>query len=504
MQHLITRITRILCSPRGALGLFAALLVGTAAVALAPQAIGGGGGASARNATGPTVHQGTDGVTLSGTLSQTKLVQGGNGVIYLDLSITTPSATLSPSHVKASDIVVVLDRSGSMAADNRLPYAQEAVRRLVRQLQADDRFALITFDSVAVVDTELTPITDAVRERIVQRVNAIRPGSSTNISDGLLKARALLQGNAGEGPDGPAPTQSRQRSRKVILLSDGEANMGIVTPKELAKIAASFTGHSAVLSTIGMGLGFNETLMAALADYGMGHYAYLEHLERLGEILEQDMSDTRQVFASASSLEIACGDGITVTDVGGYPIDLTSQPGTARVATGQLLGGAKKHFVVTMTVPTDHLGEVVLGNVKLHYTTSQGTSSIALAPEHLRIAVLEPARRDEAVASVSRDLVQQLWEGNNLGRLQKDYSHWLRTGDKQKAQQAITDYRQALQKAATDTGIRVENQAVTDKLSTMEQELNEAFSGPVAQQAEKRNRAAKTRYSESLNSQRSQ
>src|SRR5262245_4924299 len=250
MQHLLTRITRILRSPRGALGLFAALRGGTAAVALAPQAIGGGEGASAGNATGLTVHQGTDGVTLSGTLSQTKLIQGGNGVMYLDLGITTPSTTLSPSRVKASDIVVVLDRSGSMAADNRLPYAQEAVRRLVRQLRADDRFALITFDSVAVVDTELTPITDAVRERIVQRVNAIRPGSSTNISDGLLKARALLQGNAGEGPplmrrpsadtvagngpDGPASTQSPQRSRKVILLSDGEANMGIVAPKELA------------------------------------------------------------------------------------------------------------------------------------------------------------------------------------------------------------------------------------------------------------------------------
>ena len=119
--------------------------------------------------------------------------------MYLDLSITTPSATLSPSSVKASDIVVVLDRSGSMAAENRLPYAKEAVRRLVRQLQADDRFALITFDSVAVVDTELTPVTDAARERIVRRVNAIQPGSSTNIGDGLLKARALLQGSAGEG-----------------------------------------------------------------------------------------------------------------------------------------------------------------------------------------------------------------------------------------------------------------------------------------------------------------
>src|SRR5262249_58555260 len=99
-----------------------------------------------------------------------------------------------------------------------------------------------------------------------------------------------------------------------------------------------------------------------------------------------------------------------------------------------------------MTVPTDRAGEIGLGNVTLHYTTSQGTSSIALAPAHLRIAVLEPARRDEAAASVRRELIQKLWEGNNLGRLQKDYSHWLRVGDQRKAQQAIADYRQAVQK----------------------------------------------------------
>jgi Ca-activated chloride channel family protein len=412
--------------------------------------------------------------------------------MYLDLNITAPAATLSPAPAKASDIVVVLDRSGSMVAENRLPYAKEAIRRLVQQLQADDRFALITFDAVAVVDTELTPLTEAARERILRRVHAIHPGSSTNISDGLLKARALLPGNAGE------------RHRKVILLSDGEANMGIVDPRALAKIAASFPEHSAMLSTIGMGLGFNETLMATLADYGMGHYAYLEHLAKLGDILERDMADTRQVFASASSLELTVGDGVSVTDVGGYPIDLTSQPGLARVATGQLLGGSRKHFVVTMTVPTDRVAEISLGHVRLHYTTSQGTHSIALPRENLRIAVLEPARREEAVASVRRDLVQQLWEGNNLGRLQKDYSHWLRSGDKQKAQQALTDYRQALQQVETDTGVRVENQAVSDKLSTMEQELNEAFSGPAPQQAEKRNRAAKIRHGESLKSQRSQ
>src|SRR6266568_4411291 len=56
---------------------------------------------------------------------------------------------------------------------------------------------------------------------------------------------------------------------------------------------ASFCTHGAVLSTIGMGLGFNETLMASLADYGMGHYAYLEHLATLGDILQQDLHDAQ-------------------------------------------------------------------------------------------------------------------------------------------------------------------------------------------------------------------
>src|SRR5262249_7377510 len=196
MKHLIIRIAQILHSPRGALGLFAALVLGTAALVLAPRATGGGGGGPlAGSAGGPAsfINHDVNGVTFSGTLSQTKLVQGSNATLSLDLTIATPPAALASSGAKASDVVVVLDRSGSMAAENRLPYAKEAVRSLVSRLQAEDRFALITFDSVAVVNTELTPVTDTVRKQILRRLEAIQPGASTNISDGLLKARALLQ-----------------------------------------------------------------------------------------------------------------------------------------------------------------------------------------------------------------------------------------------------------------------------------------------------------------------
>ena len=244
MTRLVTRLSRIMRSPRATLFIFATLVVGTATAVLVPQlARSGGGKVPLAGPPVALVNQDPNGMQLAGTLSQPKLVQGSNGTVYLDLTIATPATALSSVH-RASDVVVVLDRSGSMAADNRLPYAKEAVRSIVGRLQADDRFALVTFDSSATVTTALVHVTDAIREQIARQLDGIHPGASTNISDGLLKAHALLAGSGAE------------RSRRVLLLSDGEANMGVVDPQELGKIAASFSTHGAVLSTIGMGLGF--------------------------------------------------------------------------------------------------------------------------------------------------------------------------------------------------------------------------------------------------------
>src|SRR6266545_4080836 len=161
MTRLVTRLSRIMRSPRSTLFIFATLVVGTATAVLVPQLARSGGAQSGDGKVplaGPPVallNQDPNGVQLAGTLSQPKLVQGSNGVVYLDLTIATPVTVLSSSVPRASDVVVVLDRSDSMAADNRLPYAKEAVRSVVGRLQADDRFALVTFDSSATVTTAL-------------------------------------------------------------------------------------------------------------------------------------------------------------------------------------------------------------------------------------------------------------------------------------------------------------------------------------------------------------
>src|SRR5215467_10823594 len=120
MTRLVTRIVRIVRSPRATLCIFAILVIGTATAVLAPQLARSGGAQSGGGQVplaGPPVvlvNQDPHGVQLAGTLSQPKLVQGSNGLVYLDLTIATPVTAPSASGYRASDVVVVLDRSGSM------------------------------------------------------------------------------------------------------------------------------------------------------------------------------------------------------------------------------------------------------------------------------------------------------------------------------------------------------------------------------------------------------
>src|ERR1051326_834132 len=134
MAPLVTRLWRLIRSPRATLCIFATLVVGTASAVLAPQLARSGGDKGPL--TDPPLavgNQDPHGVQLTGTLSQSKLVQGSNGVVYLDLTIAAPVTALSAEAHRARDIVVVLDRSGSMAAENRLPYAKAAVRGVIGQ-----------------------------------------------------------------------------------------------------------------------------------------------------------------------------------------------------------------------------------------------------------------------------------------------------------------------------------------------------------------------------------
>ena len=466
--------------------IFATALVITSAIIAVPR----GGSAAPRphvdNST--RINTTAGGVTLSGSISQKKIVQGSDGVVYLELSIDNSDKAKTAADRSPVDMVVVLDRSGSMAAENRLPFAKSAINDLLSRLNKEDRFGLITFETGAAVVSELEAVTDEFRSREQRVVASLTPAGSTNMSAGLELAKSMVARASG-------------RTRKVILLSDGEANLGVTDPSALASMAQSFGTNEAILSTIGMGLGFNEGLMASLADHGMGNYSFLESLAKLGDVLSKDLDSTRQVFASSSGLELQLPKGVRVVDSSGYPLDTTGDK--VRILTGQLLSGIKKSLIVTLSAPTADIGMVALGGIHLNYTVDGKVGDVSLDGTELALEIVEPSRKPEAIASMDETLFRKAWAANNLGRMQQEFSAQMKVGNVTKAKDLLRSYRNEVDVASSSAGIaNLMPAPAAAKLQAMEAVAADADSGSAEEKKTKQNRAAKSILSEARISQR--
>ena len=428
-------------------------------------------------------------VQLSGKLSQNKLVQGGHNTVFLDVTVKSPVIKNIIDARQSTDMIIVLDRSGSMSGAKKMPYAKAAIRDVLSRLNANDRFALVSFSDHAVLHSPLVTVNPGEREDLYRIVNSISANGGTNISDGLNSALQIMANNRSD------------RARRVLLLSDGQANQGIVSTAGLSSIVSNITGHGAVLSAFGMGLDFNETLMTKLADHGMGQYAYLEDLSGLGQILASDLKDTRNIYASGSSLDIQLADGVKIQDAGGYPITRINAS-TIRITTGQLLANTEKQFVMTFSVPNDHVGTVSLGSIQLNYQQQGEAYQVVMHDESVALSVIEPERQEEALSSIDKNVYKQSWMKNNLGRMQKKLSQWVREGKKDKAEQVLHDYRASVESAEKESNIALVSPEMDDVLKEMQGNIEEAFSGSRSDQDIKRKRAAKSIQADAIKAQR--
>ena len=423
--------------------------------------------------------QQTGAIEIKTRLSQTKLVQGEMSTIYLDVSIQPPSIDVSQSAQRASDIIVVLDRSGSMSGVNKMPYAKQAIRDLLSRLNEHDRFALVSFANTAIVHSSLAPVDSDQHEKLLTKLNNIQVGGGTNIGEGLNQAVRLLASNP------------QNRASKVLLLSDGQANQGITDLTGLSRIVSQITQQESVLSSIGMGLDFNETLMSSLADYGMGTYAYLENLSGLAEIFTHSLNATRNIYAANSHVTLHLADGIELIDASGYPIS-QGKNNSYNIKTGQLLSNSHKKFVMTFNVTAQDTGPISLGKMHLDYQ-AQGTQLEQFIPQQqLNLIIVEAEHRQEAVASIDSEVYKRSWLKNNFGRMQKNLSHWLRAGDKDKADQVIIEYRDEVAKAEKKAAMPIASEEMDARLYEVESSVDDAFTGSQFDQVIKRKRAAKS------------
>jgi Ca-activated chloride channel family protein len=213
----------------------------------------------------------------------------------LNLRITLRSTDRRPEPDQARpplSVHVVLDISGSMTGEP-LAHALAAVDRLVSRLAAHDRFSLTTFESVAQV--EIPDGTVGPRRRLIaERLSRIHTAGGTNLSEGL----ALGYGEARRASLGP------EWVSLVMLLSDGQANEGVVAPAYLTAHAAEAFQAGVQTSTFGVGDEHDGQLLSELSERGAGGYYYLASSDSIAKALTTELESRLQPVAQAVEVRV--------------------------------------------------------------------------------------------------------------------------------------------------------------------------------------------------------
>lgn len=214
---------------------------------------------------------------------------------YIKVSLTGVERPADSSRPPLN-ICLVLDKSGSMSGE-KMAQARSAAIAAIERLHDNDIISVVTYDSTVHVLVPATKV--AEREAIYSRLRQIVANGSTALFGGVSKGAAEV-----------GKFLSRERYNHVILLSDGLANVGPSSPGELGELGASLAREGISVSTLGLGLDYNEELMAHLAARSDGNHYFAENSHALPGIFDRALGGALAVVARDVRVEIECADGV--------------------------------------------------------------------------------------------------------------------------------------------------------------------------------------------------
>jgi Ca-activated chloride channel family protein len=277
------------------------------------------------------------------------------------------------------------------------------------------------------------------------------------------------------------------RVGRVSLLSDGHANEGDASPEGLARRAGRATEGEYVVSTVGVGEGFDERLMSRLADAGTGNFYYVPHVEVLAGIFAEEFESARETVASALEIRIDTPSGVAVLDAAGYPLE--TRPEYVVVRPGSLYSGQKRSLWVTLRVPARHEGETVLGRVRLLYSTLDGERHEARLAQFPAIAAV--VDQSVFVASLDKDAVETHHVEETVNRLRQSVSSLVSSGNYAAAKEKLDDVDFL---ELESLGYKAEETESYRAVEELKKAVDRAAAAPAAVQAEVRNQLGKSLY----------
>jgi len=241
-----------------------------------------------------------------------------------------------PAERQPVNLVIVLDRSGSMGGE-KIVRARDAAIEALHRLDRRDMFSVVIFDHE--VSTLISPQSPTDAAWLERQIHSVTARGNTALFAGVSQGAAELRKNL-------------ERSgfvHRVLLLSDGEANVGPSSPDDLGRLGAALRREGISVTTVGLGEGFNEDLMTALAQRSDGNHYFAAESGDLARIFAAELGDVLNVVAQQIDVTIEFPEGIRVIRPIGREAECHGRE--VSFSLNQLYGGQEKFLLVEVEVP---------------------------------------------------------------------------------------------------------------------------------------------------------
>jgi Ca-activated chloride channel homolog len=211
---------------------------------------------------------------------------------YQMLRIGIQGYHVSDFERKDASLTFVIDVSGSMDMDNRLGLVKRSLELLIEQLRPQDRVSIVVYGSEARIVLE--PTSGSEKGRILEAIYSLHPEGATNAEAGIRLGYQMAM--TAYNPDG---------INRIILCSDGVANVGVTGPEAILEEVRHFVEEGVTLTTIGFGMdNYNDVLMEQLADNGDGFYAYVDDMREARRLFIDQITGTLQTIALDAKVQV--------------------------------------------------------------------------------------------------------------------------------------------------------------------------------------------------------